>query len=88
MVQKIPPQCLPALFKTSLEATLLAQMLEVCSLVIKSTNEPAIKAYICTYLKWLQQVPRFSTVALFLSKREKEIGRSLAESVGFSGQKI
>ncbi|KAL5520046.1 hypothetical protein ACEPAG_1706 [Sanghuangporus baumii] len=85
---RVPPQSLPALFKTSLEASLLAQILEVCSLAVESTNDPTIKERVHGYLRWLQRVPRFSIVSLFLSKQEKEIGRRLGETVGCSEWKL
>ncbi|KAL5524588.1 hypothetical protein ACEPAF_9728 [Sanghuangporus sanghuang] len=85
---RVPPQSLPALFKTSLEAALLAQILETCSLAVESTNDPTIKERVHGYLRWLQRVPRFSIVSLFLSKQEKEIGRTLGQTVGCSEWKL
>ncbi|KAI5122439.1 hypothetical protein M0805_008752 [Coniferiporia weirii] len=84
----IPPEALPSLFKTSLEATLLVQILEVCALATSSTGDPAIKDRVRGYLRWFPRVPRFSTVALFLSKQEKEIASLLAETVGAEAWRI
>ncbi|EJC98017.1 TPR-like protein [Fomitiporia mediterranea MF3/22] len=85
---KIPPPSLPTLFKTSLEAPLLVQILEVCSLAVDSTGDSTIKARVREYLHWFQRVPRFSTVVLFLSKKEKELGRSLADAIAFPDWKM
>ena len=80
--QKIPPPSIPNFFKTSLEAPLLAQILQVCLEAVTTSEDDNIKALVREYLTFLMKVPRFSTISLFLSKREKEDGRRLGEIVG------
>lgn len=42
------------------------------------------KSVIREYLDYFETVPRFETVVLFLSRKEKEVARDVWESLGVS----
>lgn len=87
--QKIPPSVLPNFFKTSLEAPLLLSIVEVFSLAVSSTGEPAIKKRVQEYLNNFPRIPRFNTVTMFMNKEEKGLCKLLIDNVGdVSGWRI
>ncbi|THH11664.1 hypothetical protein EW145_g495 [Phellinidium pouzarii] len=85
---KVPPQALPSLFKTSLEAAFLVEILEVCALAVSTTGDLTIRDRVRAYLRWFPRVQRFATVTLFLSKKEKEIAKKLVETVGAEAWRV
>jgi Potential Monad-binding region of RPAP3 len=72
--QTIPPTSLPALFGASLEPTLLASFIPVFAAVASPAD---IRICMCA----LTGVPRFKTVAQFLSKAERDAARAVWETV-------
>jgi hypothetical protein len=75
LCQTIPPTSLPALFGASLEPILLASLIPV--LATATTSPDAVRAYMCA----LTRVPRFKTVAQFLSRAEQDAARAVWEAV-------
>ncbi len=77
LLKSVPPAQLPALFKTSLEPSLLASILET---FLNTSNENS--DIVVGYLEALSKVPRLSTIILFLSEGERTVLRRLVEKVG------
>lgn len=78
----IPPSSLPVFFKTSLEPAMLVSILELFREMVVGVSER--KSVIREYLDYFETVPRFETVVLFLSRKEKEVARDVWESLGVS----
>ncbi|KAK0449273.1 hypothetical protein EV421DRAFT_1780951 [Armillaria borealis] len=77
IITSVPPAQLPALFKTSLEPSLLASILET---FLNTSNENS--DVVVGYLEALSKVPRLGTIILFLSEGERTVLRRLVEKVG------
>ncbi|KAK0487272.1 hypothetical protein IW261DRAFT_1446869 [Armillaria novae-zelandiae] len=77
IITSIPPAQLPALFKTSLEPSLLASILEMFLNASSENSDVVVR-----YLEALSKVPRLSTIVLFLSEGERTVLRRLVEKVG------
>lgn len=78
-LQTIPPSSLPAMFQMSLEPALLAGLVEVFLNILKSEGVEA--EAIRDYMNALTRVPRFGTVLLFLSRKEKDVAREVCVRV-------
>lgn len=83
--QKIAPASLPFLFKTSLETSLLVDIIAVFSAAFTSNSDPVVRKAIREYLNWFPKVPRFQTITLCMSKDEKELCKSLIDAIGDVG---
>ncbi|KAK0222015.1 hypothetical protein IW262DRAFT_1377548 [Armillaria fumosa] len=77
IITGVPPAQLPALFKTSLEPSLLASILET---FLNASSEDS--GVVVGYLEALSKVPRLGTIILFLSEGERTVLRRLVEKVG------
>ncbi|KAK0188216.1 TPR-like protein [Armillaria mellea] len=77
IITSVPPAQLQALFKTSLEPSLLASILET---LLNASNENS--TVVVEYLEALSKVPRLGTIILFLSEGERTVLRRLVEKVG------
>ncbi|KAG5653657.1 hypothetical protein H0H81_011617 [Sphagnurus paluster] len=75
------PGSLPALFKTSLEPSLLASILGVFQTVL-ATGDRSAGASVREYMDAFAHVERFETVVLFLSRAEKSVAKGVWESLG------
>jgi len=84
--QTIPPSTIPSFCKTSLEPPLLNSILEVFLVVLSSlpTKEDEVK--IREYMENMAQIPRFSTLILFLTSKEKAIAKEVWRKLGVSGK--
>ncbi|KAF9496836.1 TPR-like protein [Pleurotus eryngii] len=80
LLDNIPPSTLPQLFKTSLEPPLLVSIFEMFQSIESQSSE--VIAQIRQYLDAFVQVPRLSTIILFLTKAEKELIRGVCEKCG------
>ncbi|KAK0201625.1 hypothetical protein DFS33DRAFT_1348839 [Desarmillaria ectypa] len=78
IITSVPPAQLPALFKTSLEPSLLASILET---FLNASNEERNTSTVVEYLEALSKVPRLGTMILFLSEGEHTVLRRLVEKV-------
>ncbi|PCH40316.1 TPR-like protein [Wolfiporia cocos MD-104 SS10] len=87
LLNEIPPPALPALFQSSLDATLLGSMLHTFRDVLTAggADGDAVRAQVCAYLTSLARVPRFGTVLLFMSAEERKLAREVWHLVGVSG---
>lgn len=74
LLNTIPPSSLPALFQASLEPGLLASLVPVLA---AAAPPAAVRAFMCA----LTQVPRFQTVARFLSVPERSAAHAVWEAV-------
>ncbi|CAG7852200.1 SubName: Full=Uncharacterized protein {ECO:0000313/EMBL:CCA67660.1} [Serendipita indica DSM 11827] len=81
ILKSVAPQTLPTLFRTSLEPQLLGGILQI--LLYGSANGGE-KRDITQYLTYLGQIPRFASLALFLSQSEKDAARKIISWVGES----
>ncbi|KAK0503827.1 hypothetical protein EDD18DRAFT_1130880 [Armillaria luteobubalina] len=77
IITGVPPAHLPALFKTSLEPSLLASILET---FLNASSEDS--DVVVGYLEALSKVPRLGTIILFLSEGERTVLRRLVEKIG------
>jgi hypothetical protein len=76
--QTIPPTSIPRLFKTSLEPDLLVDVLQVFREQIHDGRKPIVREYLENFAR----VPRFGTVVLFLSRKEKDIAKEVWGRLG------
>ncbi|KAK1232172.1 hypothetical protein PQX77_004684 [Marasmius sp. AFHP31] len=79
LINNIQPSNYSAFFKTSLEPTLLIAIIQVYSDFLSS--QPNAVAQIKRSMEGFLQVPRITTLALFLSREEKERVVQLLEKV-------
>ncbi|KAK0464701.1 TPR-like protein, partial [Desarmillaria tabescens] len=79
IITNVPSAQLPAFFKTSLEPSLLASILEI---FLNVSNEERNTSIVVEYLEALSKVPRLGTMILFLSEGERMVLRRLVERVG------
>ncbi|EMD39752.1 hypothetical protein CERSUDRAFT_112038 [Gelatoporia subvermispora B] len=94
LMNEIPPPALPALFQSSLDASLLSSILSTFLTILHSppvnaNGEPDptlsaedIRVRVRAYLVWLARVPRFGTVVLFMSKEERGLVQDVWSAVG------
>lgn len=88
--QQIPPSSIPALFQSSLEAHTLASILRTLAIVLdelKNTSDKAdqVREWVYAYMENLPRVPRFSTLALFMSSDEKATTRTICSTLEAEG---
>ena len=70
--QSIPPTSIPSMCKASLDPALLISVIDVFIDVVKANaDDQATADAIRAYLVGFENVPRFGTVLLFLSEKEK-----------------
>ncbi|KIO24216.1 hypothetical protein M407DRAFT_77238, partial [Tulasnella calospora MUT 4182] len=74
LINLVPPEQLPKLFRTSLEPELAMDMVRTFDDVLSSSTQDIVRRYMMS----LTTVPRFEFVRLFLSDREKEVVRNVA----------
>ncbi|KAI0078217.1 hypothetical protein K474DRAFT_1746054 [Panus rudis PR-1116 ss-1] len=73
-IQQISPTSLPAVFRSSLEATTLTSMLQTFQAVLQlSPNVDDDAQTIKEYMTNLPRVPRWSTILLFLGPDERKV---------------
>jgi len=76
--QHIPPQSLPAFFKTSLDPTFLSTLLSTLLYTLKSKGEDTVtRNLIREYMINLSRVARFSMILLLMSKEERAVVREI-----------
>jgi len=79
----IEPSTLPKLCQTSLDPSLLASILEAILDVLSVSGDVSkIKERMLAYLDGFSKVPRFETVVLFLSEKEKQRAKQVLELLG------
>lgn len=72
LAQSIPPASIPSMCKSSLDPALLISIIDVFIDVVKANAvDQATADIIRDYLMGFENVPRFGTVLLFLSEKEK-----------------
>ncbi|KAF9457431.1 hypothetical protein BDZ94DRAFT_1273109 [Collybia nuda] len=69
LITTILPVDLPILFKSSLEPTLLVDILQVFEVLVDDEKR---RPLLQEYMENFARVPRFGTIALFLSRKEKD----------------
>ncbi|KDN41707.1 hypothetical protein RSAG8_07238, partial [Rhizoctonia solani AG-8 WAC10335] len=87
----IPPSSIPSLFGPTLESPLLGAMLGALSWALASApNLPAadIPQRTMAYMTTLAQVPRFSTLSLFLDTAERKYAKDVWDRLEQSGTEI
>lgn len=77
---------MPSFCKTSLEPTLLVSILEVFLVVLSSQPMADDTNRIREYMDGLAKVPRFSTLVMFLSGKEKAIAKEVWRKLGVQGK--
>ena len=89
--QQIPASRLPVLFKTSLDASILAAIVHALREALAAAPGDAERAQVArTYMVNLPRVPRFTTVSMMMDAGERAeaqavwdlLGRSRGEGVG------
>jgi len=82
-VQSIPPENIPSMCKASLEPVLLISVIDVFIEVLKANaGDQATVVAVKAYLTGFENVPRFSTILLFLSEKEKVRVREVWKLLG------
>ncbi|KAH9849532.1 hypothetical protein C2E23DRAFT_861936 [Lenzites betulinus] len=72
VLRQIPAPRLPVLFKTSLDASILAAIIHTLRVALKSAPEDAARlAVVRAYMVNMPRVPRFATVSLMMSSEER-----------------
>lgn len=72
------------MFKTSLEAPQLVSVLDTFSFVLHDPEfeyEPDVKETVKRYLINFSRVPRFSTIAMFMSRDEKKLMKDVWDAL-------
>ncbi|KAI0920035.1 hypothetical protein AcV7_006045 [Taiwanofungus camphoratus] len=83
LINEIDPAALPALFQSSLEASLLSSLLATFLDVLRALDgQEQVKALVKAYMLNLARVPRFSTVVLFMSPSERVLVKDIWALVG------
>ncbi|OCH92602.1 TPR-like protein, partial [Obba rivulosa] len=94
LINEIPSPALPALFQSSLDASLLSSILSTFLSILRSSPinavgeaDPTLSAEdmrvrVRAYLVWLARVPRFGTVVLFMSPDERRLVQDVWSAVG------
>ncbi|KAF9453106.1 hypothetical protein P691DRAFT_755755 [Macrolepiota fuliginosa MF-IS2] len=85
LLQTIPPVNMPSFCKTSLEPTLLVSILEVFLVILSSLPTVDDVTKIGEYMEYLARVPRFPTLIMFLSSREKTVAKEVWRKLGLQG---
>ncbi|KAJ7651469.1 hypothetical protein DFH06DRAFT_1094467 [Mycena polygramma] len=78
LLSQIPPPALPALFQTSLEPALFAEIVDTLAAALPSAEAGTVAAY----MRAFPGVARFGTVVRFLSRAEKARVRGLWGALG------
>ncbi|KAJ6541939.1 hypothetical protein B0H19DRAFT_1175283 [Mycena capillaripes] len=78
LLSQIPPAALPALFQTSLEPALFAEIVDTLGVVLPSADVGTVAAY----MRAFPGVARFGTVVRFLSRAEKARVRAVWGELG------
>lgn len=86
LLQTIPPSTIPTFCKTSLEPPLLDSMLEVFLVVLSSLPTAEDENKVREYMDNLAKVPRFPTLVLFLSSKEKAVAKEVWRKLGVQGK--
>ncbi|KIM78520.1 hypothetical protein PILCRDRAFT_591682 [Piloderma croceum F 1598] len=84
LISQIPPTSLPAFFQTSLDPSLLVSILDTFLAVLHNITDPEDdnRARMRQYMAMFSKVPRFSTVVLLMSKKEKEKAKEVWDKMG------
>ncbi|KAF9005444.1 hypothetical protein BDQ17DRAFT_1353102 [Cyathus striatus] len=83
LICSIPPAKFPTMCKSSLEPTMLVSILEAfLGILNERGNEGDIIQTIKEYMERIAHVPRFPTLAMFLSPKEKEVASQIFNKVG------
>ncbi|KAG7088890.1 hypothetical protein E1B28_012836 [Marasmius oreades] len=77
LINRVSPSAYPSFFKTSLEPSLLISIIQTYLDI--TTSEPNAMARVKESMEGFLHVPRISTIALFLSRKEKEIVLQILE---------
>lgn len=81
--QSIPPENIPSMCKSSLEPVLFISVIDVFIEVLKANaGDQATVDAVKAYLTGFENVPRFSTILLFLSKKGKVRVREVWKLLG------
>ncbi len=81
--QSIPPENIPSMCKSSLEPVLLISIIDVFIEVLKANvGDHATVDAVKAYLTGFENAPRFSTILLFLSEKEKVRVRDVWKCLG------
>ncbi|KAK7689748.1 hypothetical protein QCA50_006387 [Cerrena zonata] len=76
-IQQIAPASLPAIFKSSLEASTLISILQTFQAVLQNSNSIEDVKTVKEYMTNLPRVPRWSTIILFLGTDERTMIRDI-----------
>ncbi|KAF8332965.1 hypothetical protein F5887DRAFT_564238 [Amanita rubescens] len=83
LITSIPPENIPSMCKASLEPVLLISVIDVFIEVLKANaGDQATMDAVRVYLTGFENVPRFSTILLFLSEKEKVRVREVWKLLG------
>ncbi|KAF8574207.1 hypothetical protein K439DRAFT_866809 [Ramaria rubella] len=77
LLTSVPPESLPALFQNSLEPEFLVSILKF----FEAVASPATSHILSLYMSALTLIPRFKTILLFLSPKEKDIARAVWDAI-------
>lgn len=81
--QQIPATRLPVLFKTSLDASILAAILHSLRVALTDTPEDSERIRVVrAYMVNMPRVPRFGTVSLMMSSEEREDAQAIWDLLG------
>ncbi|RPD80169.1 TPR-like protein, partial [Lentinus tigrinus ALCF2SS1-7] len=85
VLRQIPATRLPVLFKASLDASILARVLQSLRAALSAAPEDAERALVVrAYMVNLPRVPRFNSVSLMLRKEEREDAQAIWDLLGRS----
>lgn len=85
-MQSVPPTAIPALFKTSLEPSLLVAIISVFREVIHGSKD--VEGLVRNYMDAFAHVQRLETVILFLNRKEKEVVMRCWETLGLGKEDV
>ena len=81
-LKQIGASSLPTFFKASLETSLFTSIIDMFADLLIQDSTSDIREKIRAYVLWFPKVPRFQTVTLFMSDKEKEVAKNVCLSVG------
>ncbi|KAI0720997.1 hypothetical protein C8T65DRAFT_631887 [Cerioporus squamosus] len=85
VLRQIPATRLPVLFKASLDASILAQVVHTLRAALAAAPEDAERASVVrAYMVNLPRVPRFNSVTLMMKKEEREDAQAVWSMLGRS----
>ncbi|KAH9923588.1 hypothetical protein B0H21DRAFT_159204 [Amylocystis lapponica] len=87
LIDEIPPQALPSLFQSSLEASMLTSLLDAFRSVLQAPSEDALATQerVRMYMQHLVRVRRFGTIVLLMSAEERALVRAVWELADTEG---